>query len=167
VAVTNMWGRVVPRVGEVREAGLMRGDNFFKPVLDKGARIARNENKITSAQNIIRLVLDNRPLPLRIQEELVDEHKDISETSAGEELNQEINARIKRHQEEIGVLEEEIEEATRDKDEESRRELEIEAQRMRGEIARLENDVKRLASDYRNERDRFEARLTQMETEAR
>ena len=90
---------------------------------------------------------------------------DISETSVGEELNLEINARIKRHQEEMGMLEGEIEEAIRDGDEESRRELETEARRMRREIARFKNDIRRFASDYRNERDRFEARLTQMETE--
>ena len=94
--VTNMWGRVVLQVGEAREAELMRGDNFFKPILDKGAQMARNENTVTSAQQIIRLVLDNHPLPLRIQEELIDEHKDIPKTSAGEELGREINARIKR-----------------------------------------------------------------------
>ena len=167
VIVTNMWRRVVPRAGEAREAELMRGDNFFKPIFEKGARMARNEDTVTSARKIIHLVLNNHPLPLHIQEELVDEHKDISETSAGEELNREINARIKRHQEGMGVLEEEIEEAIRDGDEGSRRELETEAQRMRREIARFEYDIKRLASDYGDERDRLEARLTQTETEAR
>ena len=121
VIVTNMWRLVVPRVGEAREVELARGDNFFKPIFEKGARMARNENTVASAQNIIRLVLDNHPLPLRIQKELVDEYKDISKTSAGEELNREINARIKRHQEEMGVLEEEIEEAIRALDRKSTR----------------------------------------------
>ena len=84
VIVTNMWGEVDPRVGEAREAELMGKDIFFKPALDKGAQIARNENTVTSARKIIRLVLDNHPLPLRIQEELVNEGKDITETCAGE-----------------------------------------------------------------------------------
>jgi len=132
VIVTNMWGEVDLQVGEAREAELMREDVFFKPILDKGARITRNENTITSAQNIIRLFFDNRPLPLRIQRELVDEHKDISATSASEELHREINAQNKKHREEVRntrVLKEEIhvlkaeKRAMRDENEEIRREL--------------------------------------------
>jgi hypothetical protein len=167
VIVTNMWGEVDPQVGKAREAELVREDIFFKPVLDKGAQIAPHENTATSAQNIIRLVLNNHPLPLRIQEELVNEHKDISETGAGEELNREINAQIKKHQEEMRVLREEMQQAMKDKDEETRRELEIETQKMQKEIARFENDAKRLASDYKNEKDKLDTRLAQMEEEAR
>ena len=167
VIVTNMWGEVDPVVGKAREAELMREDIFFKPVLDKGAQIARHENTPTSAQDVIRLVLDNHPLPLRIQEELVNEHKDISETSAGEELNRELNAQIRKHQEEMRTLKEEMEQAMRDKDEETRRELEIETQKMQREIARFENDTKRLASDYKDEKDRLDARLAQAEAETR
>ena len=63
VIVTNMWGQVDPEVGEAREFELMNRDILFKPILDKGAQIARNENTVTSAQKIIRLVLNNHPLP--------------------------------------------------------------------------------------------------------
>jgi len=63
VIVTNMWGQVDPEVGEAREAELVKRDILFKPILDKGAQIARNENTVTSAQKIIRLVLNNHPLP--------------------------------------------------------------------------------------------------------
>ena len=46
-------------------AELMR-DVFFKPVLDKGGQMARHNNTVASAENVIRLVLYNHPLPLRI-----------------------------------------------------------------------------------------------------
>lgn len=167
VIVTNMWGEVDPRVGEAREAELMREDIFFKPVLEKGARMARHQNTAPSAKDIIRLVLDNHPLPLRIQTELVTEHKDISETSAGEELNRELNAQIKKHQQEMRVLKQEMEQAIRDKDEETRKELEIETKKMQREIARFENDTKRLASDYKKEKEKLESRLGEMEAESR
>ena len=132
VIVTNMWGGVDLQVGEAREAELMREDVFFKPILDKGARIARNENTVTSAQNIIRLVLGNRPRPLRIQRELIDERKGVSATSASKELHREINAQKKTHREEVRntrALKEEIhvlkaeKRAMRDEIEEIRREL--------------------------------------------
>ena len=132
VIVTNMWGGVDLQVGEAREAELMREEVFFKPILDKGARISRNKNTTTSAQNVIRLVLGNRPLPLRIQKELIDEGKGISATSASKELHREINAQNKKHREEVRstcALKEEIDvlkaekRAMRDEMEEIKREL--------------------------------------------
>ena len=104
VIVTNMWDQIDLQVGEAREVELMREDTFFRSVFDQGAQIARNGNTVASAQNIIRLVLDNYPLPLRIQRELVEQHKDISATSASEELHREINAQIKKHQDEMRVV---------------------------------------------------------------
>jgi ATP-dependent Lon protease len=160
-------GEVGTQVGEAREAELMQEDIFFKPVLEKGAQMARHDNTVSSAKNIIRRIIDNHPLPLRIQRELVDEHKDISETSAGEELNRELNAQIKKHQQEMLMLKEEMKQAMDDRDEETRRELEIETQKMQREIARFENDAKRLASDYKSEKERLEAHLKKMEEETR
>ena len=148
VVVTNMWGGVDPWVGDAREAELMGGDIFFKPLLDGGSRMARHNNTFASAENIIRLVLDNRPLPLQIQVELVDEHKNISETSAGEELNRELNNLIKKKQEDMRIVREEMEQAMRDKDEETRRELVIETEKMQKEIERLRNDAERFTSEH-------------------
>jgi hypothetical protein len=167
IIVTNRWGEVDPQVGEAREAELMREDIFFKPVLDKGAQMARHDNTVPSAERIIRIILNNDPLPLQIQRELVDEGKDISETSAGEELNRELSAQIKKYKEEMRALKEEMRQAMKDEDGETRTELEIEAQKMQKEIAMFENDVRRLASNYESEKERFEARITRRREEAR
>jgi len=161
--VTNMWSGVEPEVGDAREAELMGEDIFFKPVLEKGARMARHEGTVSSAEEIVRLLVNNQPLPLQIQTELVDERKDIVETSAGQELNRELNGQIRKHQEDIRVITEEMEQAAKDKDEETRNELEFETRRMQDEIRRFENEAKRLASDYRREKNEFEAHLTEME----
>ena len=163
VIVTNMWGGVEPEVGEAREAELMGEDIFFKLALEKGTRMARHTNTVPSAQAIIRLLINNRPLPLQIQVELVDEGKDIVETSAGEELNQELNAQIRKHQQEMRVLAEELEQATKDKDEETRNELEFETRRMHEEVERFEKEARRLAANYRREKSEFQVRLAEME----
>jgi hypothetical protein len=144
IIVTNMWGVVDPHVGEAREAELIREEMFFKPVLDKGAQMARHENTVPSAERIIRLILNNDPLPLQIQMELVEEGKDISETSAGEELTRELNAQIKKYKEEVRTLKEEMKQAIKDKEEEFRGELETETKKMQREIARPENEAKTL-----------------------
>ena len=106
VIVTNMWGEVNPQRGEKREAELMRSDIFFKPFLEGGAQMTRHEDTVHSAEAILRLILNNHPLPLRIQKEMVDESRDITETSAGRELNREMQEQIRKHKEEMRVLEE-------------------------------------------------------------
>ena len=155
VIVTNMWGDVDPRTGETREAQLMRDDLFFKPVLDGGARMARHDDTASSAERIIRLVLKNHPLPLRIQEELVTEGKDITRTEAGEELNRELDAQIRKYQKDMDETMKEMQQAVKGKDEEVRRELEIEVQRMETEIYKFQTDRERLESDYRKEKERL------------
>jgi len=159
VIVTNMWEGVDRRVGEKREAELKGKDIFFKPVLEKRAQMARHENNIRSAEDILRLGLNNRPLPLRIQVELVDEHKSISETSAGEELNQELDAQIRKHKEDLRILEEEIQRAVEDGDEETKKELEGEAKKMRDWIEGIEWEAKRLGPDYWKKEQKIKAVL--------
>jgi hypothetical protein len=159
VIVTNMWGLTSPQAGEAREAELMKKDFFFKPALERGARMARHENTVSSAENIIRLILNREPLPLHIQRELVDEHKEITQTRAGQEINRELNAQARKHKEEIQVLKEEMEQAANDKDEETRREREIETRRMEERMERFENDARRFVADYQREKQELEARL--------
>lgn len=127
--VTNMWGEVDHKAGKAREAKLAKADLFFKPVLDRKARMVRHENTVASAEKIIRLVANNRPLPLRIQEELVKERKTILETSAGEELSRELNVQIKRSREEMRAFEEEL-----------RRELQTEILRLGVRIGEFEGE---------------------------
>ena len=106
--VTNMWGSVDPRVGLAWENELSLTDIFFKPALDKGTRLLRHDNTIGSAYNIIRQVMKNHPVALQIQEELVDQKKDISDTAAGIELNKELREQAERHRKEIVELQKEM-----------------------------------------------------------
>ena len=167
VIVTNMWGDVDPPIGDAREVELMNDDIFFKPVLDKGARKARHDNTTSSAKQIIRLLLYNDPLPLRVQEELVTMGKNITETSAGKELNRELNAQIRRYQQEMEEAVREMQQATDAEDEELKRELEIRIRWMGKEIERFQDDCQRLESDYKKEKERLETLIQQVELDAR
>lgn len=160
VLVSNMWEEVDPQRGDAREAELARDDMFFKPALERGARMARHDNTVPSAETIIRLILENHPLPLRIQQELVDEGKGISETAAGEELNREINAQMRRHREEMWAVREEMERAAKDKDEQTRRGLEIESRRMQKQMERLQIDARRFELDYKKEKEKLRTIMT-------
>ena len=163
VVVTNMWGGVDPELGAEREVELMTKGIFFKSVLDRGGQMARHDNTASSARDILRRIVRNRPLPLHIQKELVVEGKGLHETNAGKELDRELNEQIGKYEEEMRRLEEEMRQAIEDKDEEMKQELQAEAKRRQEQTERLENDVRRMTSDFKNQKDALEARLLEVQ----
>ncbi|TFY83408.1 hypothetical protein EWM64_g597 [Hericium alpestre] len=165
--VTTFWSEVTPQLGEAREAELRGKDIFFKPVLDKSARMLRHSNTIDSAHDILRQLIGNRPMALRIQRELVDQHLDISETAAGATLSRELLEQAKKHREEIKALQVEMQEAIRMKDEETRKELEEESRKLQKEMHKMQTESQQLASEYRSEKIEMERRMKEMQEKAR
>jgi hypothetical protein len=108
VIVTNMWGEVSKETGDAREQELATKEIFFKPALAKGASLKRHENTPASAYKILRTIADNHPLSLQIQRELVDQKKDISQTSAGKELTKEWEIQLEKHRKEMKTLQDEM-----------------------------------------------------------
>jgi len=164
ILVTNMWGDVSTGVGEARERELV--EEFFKPVLDKGAQLARHHNTVKSAHDIIRCIMKNQPTALQIQRELVDEHKDISDTAAGQAVNKELNEQIRRHKAELEAVREEMRTLV-EKDEETRQELEEETRKIQEEINRMRMDSEGMAARYNEEKRRMEEAMRQMQEQAR
>ena len=165
ILVTNMWSEVSSEIGESRENEL--SSRFFKPVIDKGAQMVRHHNTAQSAHDIIRLIMKNRPAALQIQRELVDEHKDIGDTAAGETINKELNEQMRRHQAEMKAVQQEMRQALKEKDEETRRELEEETRRLQEQMNRIKQDSTGMASNYAAEKGRMEVRMREMEQEAK
>ena len=64
----------------------------------KGAQMIRHHNTVESAHDVVRRVMANRPVVLQIQRELVDERKDIVDTTVGEAISQEPDGQTRRHQ---------------------------------------------------------------------
>ena len=163
VLVTNMWGEVTPEVGEAREREL--SSKFFKPALDKGAQMIRHKNTVESAHEIIRRIVKNRPVVLQIQRELVDEHKDIADTAAGEAINRELNEQMRRHRAELKKVEEEMVQALKEKDEETMQELEAERRKMQEQIKKTKMESDGMSSDYAAEKARMDAKMKGVERE--
>lgn len=164
--VTNMWGHVDSKIGEERERELATSDKLFKPVLDKGARLLRHDNTEASAHAILRNLINNQTATLAIQHEIVNQRKDLAQTSAGSELTRLLKAQAQRYDDEITGLQGELELATRAKDE-AHKELQEEVERKRQEIERIQRDVGRMATDFLAERSRLESRIVEMEAENR
>jgi hypothetical protein len=109
VIATTMWDEVTKERGQARQNQLATSDAFFKPALRNRALMLPHFNTIESAQNILRHILSNQPRALQIQREMVDEHKDISQTAAGEQMNRQLEKLMKKHEEEIHSLKKDME----------------------------------------------------------
>ncbi|KAF9237658.1 P-loop containing nucleoside triphosphate hydrolase protein [Melanogaster broomeanus] len=94
--VTNMWSNVDPKIGEARERELVSNDKFFKPVLEKGARILRHDGTQAGAHGILRHLVNSQAATLRIQHEIVNEHRDLAHTAAGAELTRALEEQAER-----------------------------------------------------------------------
>ena len=165
VLVTNMWSEVSPEVGKDREKQLS-GD-FFKPVLDLGARMVSHHDTVESAHGIIRGILKNHPAALRIQKEVVDENKDIINTAAGEAVSEELDKQMKEHQAELKKVQEDMAQAIKDNDERAKRELEEDRKKLQAQMDRVKTESEALASDFAAEREKWETKLKEMEQKAR
>jgi len=165
VIATTMWDQAEMSIGEDREQELASKDTFFKPALEKGARLARHNNTLESAQAIIRYIIQQSPssVTLQIQEEL-GRGLCISETQAGKELGRELTEQMERHREELRCLIGEIQEATRVRDEESRQELTRERVRMEAVMTRLQMDSENIVRGYQDALSQLEERLRKAET---
>ena len=157
--VTTMWGLVDPAVGEARERELKTDERLFKPVLDKGAVLVRHDNTIKSAHAILNSILQNHPLPLQIQKEMVEQKKDISQTAAAVELDRELAIMAERHKQELEQIKTEMREAIAAKDEEAKRELQDIRKELEGKLKQNEHDRNRLYEEYAAERKRSDELL--------
>ena len=158
VLVTNMWGGVSVEVGEAREREL--SSDFLKPALDKGARMVRHHNTQQSTHDILRRIMNNHPVVLQIQHELVEERKDVVNTSAGKRINAELEETKRRHEAEVKKAQEEVARALRENEEEARRKMEEESRRREEEMRRVREERERIELQRRQE-------LEQAEQEAR
>jgi len=165
VLVTNMWGEVSHDVGEAREREL--ASNFLKPALDKGARLSRHHNTEQSAHDVIRQIMNNHPVVLQIQHEIVDEHRDITNTAAGGVINAELAEEARRHEAERRRVEEERVQALRRMEEEARRKMEEERRRREEEMRRAREEEARAALQRQWEMERVQAEARRREEEAR
>ena len=170
VVVTTMWNEVSAERGAAREHELRNSDILFKPALEKGATMLRHDNTQASARAILRHLMDNRPKVLRIQKEIVDEGKDITDTAAGIELNCHLEAMSRKHLAELAGIRREMQallaESRREmqatlaaREIETKRELEQTRTDLLKSVEDIERDRRKLSRDFAEERDKMEAKL--------
>ena len=165
IFVTNMWGTLEKQVEERHEKQLM--NTHFKPALSQGAQTARHYNTTQSAHEIISRIIKNDPTTLLIQKELVDEHKGIEKTSAGETVNEELNKALALHKAEMEELREEMRRALAEKDEQAAREMKEEVDKLKQQMDKVREEGAGMAAKYEEERKAVEEKMDDVMEEMR
>ena len=160
VLVTNRWGRLSEAEQQTKMEKLLTPGSFLATAIGKDAQLAHNiEHTVDSVRAIVSRIIQNNPLPLLVQEELVDGNKSFSETSAGQESDKrlvELAAKLKK---EMAEQLEELKEAQKERDLVAEKEKREEIERHQKDIERINNERNNLDRDYAARFSRFEGEL--------
>lgn len=146
--VTTMWDKVTEQEGVDRLQELSSTNDLFKPLLDKGAHVARYDKTVESARAIMRRILQNHPMVLKIQRELVDDQKNISDTAAGQEVDHQVLELIKKHQQEMEELKQEMRDAIARRDQEAQEDLKNEKDKLQAAVNAALKERQNMSTDY-------------------
>lgn len=120
VLSTSMWGKEHHATAVRRERELKEEAGFWGLMHSRGSAVMRWDNDEASALAMVEHLLERRsqygPAILRIQRELVDEHRELDQTSAGQAVNRELAEAKKRWAAEIELLRTEHQEAMKERD---------------------------------------------------
>ncbi|CAE6433778.1 unnamed protein product [Rhizoctonia solani] len=110
IIATNMWSNPPSDKQKSREQQLQ--SNFFREALEGGARMFRRDTRgRESAHSILRHLIGQAPLPLRIDIETVDERKPLHETEVGQAVEVRLLERVNKQDEAIKEARRELEQA--------------------------------------------------------
>lgn len=124
VLATTMWSLCPAADAKRREDQLVNQNDLWTKLVSNGARVFRQDDGIASGQKIINYLIDRaHPVTLDIQREMVDQGKTLGETSAGKEVQEELEKLQKKHEKEMREIKEDMDEAIKEKDEERQQEL--------------------------------------------
>ncbi|CAE6352818.1 unnamed protein product [Rhizoctonia solani] len=157
IIATNMWSNPPTDVQEMREQQLQ--NNFFREALDGGARMFRRDAQgRESAHRILRQLVGQAPLPLRIDVETVVEKKALHETDAGKAVEVRLLERINRQEEAIKEARRELEQAHLDEARNAAN-LQEEVEREQREMDELKAQIDSLRQGMEEERREYRRRL--------
>ncbi|CAE6407594.1 unnamed protein product [Rhizoctonia solani] len=164
IIATNMWSNPPTEIQERREEQLQT--DFFSDALGAGARmVRRNTPGRESTHQIIRQLIGQAPLPLRIDVELGDEKKELHDTEAGLAVEARLLDRVNKQQEAIEEARRDLQSALRERAEAaSQRQAEFE--REEREMAELRRQIDSLRQGMEEERREYWRRLQQEKQEA-
>lgn len=139
VLATTFWKTPATEIEEQRERQLQTDERMWRPMIDRGSKVMRQDRQESSAAAIIKHLVNRRArVVLDIQHELVDQNKTIAQTAAGTEVLAELAVLKLKHEEEIRRLHADMKAAIEARDEHWEAEIRKERAERQAAIARDE-----------------------------
>lgn len=108
---TTMWNKSNLLLDESREKELLDKPDFWADMVNQGSQVFRHDNGEESATTIMEYILGKRHrVTLDIQKEMAS-GKTLDETGAGREVQTDMMALTKKHEQELNTLRQELQEA--------------------------------------------------------
>ena len=144
--VTTKWSLQAEDVSKDRERELCEKEEFWKPLIDAGAKTVRFNDSQQSALEIIAPLVQGDAFEPLLVDEMVRKNKTLSQTRAGEMVNDDIEEATKAHKAEIAdLLAKEAEFREKNKVEFANL-LQAEREKLQGDIDQLKEDKKILST---------------------
>ncbi|KAI8232461.1 hypothetical protein K4K54_011875 [Colletotrichum sp. SAR 10_86] len=152
VLTTSMWGDEENDAAKVRrETELKADEGFWGLMRSGGSKVMRWKNDRSSASAVVEHLLECRQIyglpTLQIQRELVEEHRDLEDTSAGQEVGRELLEARKKMLQDVQDLKKEHRDALRTRDYELAEKLQNQKQEMESKLRKAEEAQKALRVD--------------------
>ena len=122
ILATTMWENLgdpglASTIGDRREKELLENDGWWGLMIRRGSKTFRHRDDKGSAFKIVDYLISLRSRAvLEIQTQLVDENKNLQDTSAGMEVEREIQQIRVKHSKQLKEIEEETQQALQEKD---------------------------------------------------
>ncbi|KAE9408492.1 hypothetical protein BT96DRAFT_1013525 [Gymnopus androsaceus JB14] len=146
--VTTRWDQEEAAIAEARFAELESKPQLFKSILDSGGKIFKHDRTPQSVNEILTHLISKDATSLLIQREIVDEHKELAETAAGQELYRDIVKQMEKHQKELADLIDEMEQTREDSE---LKDLEVECLELRDRMTHWYAESEKLANAGRRD----------------
>ncbi len=145
VLATTMWGKVTPEEGDRREKELINEPTYWGSMYKLGSKVFRYHNTRESALDLVSYIISlHRSVTLDIQDEIVNKHREIDETSAAHQLNAEIIKERKKHQAALHDMQEQMAEAIAERDEVLQQEFKEEIDALQAKISKGDEEQVKL-----------------------
>ncbi|KAL2797404.1 hypothetical protein BJX66DRAFT_335022 [Aspergillus keveii] len=165
VLVTTMWDKVPEDEASKREKELIDTPEFWGWMLEKGSSCQRHYNTEDSARIIVSDLASHAvPVTTALQAQMVDEKKKLGETSAGQELQSEMNKEKAKWAQERREIEDQLRLAIEQRDHEAEEMMREERDRYTKMIQKVENDTETLKATMNKLLAERDERVAEMET---
>lgn len=146
ILATTMWENVAEGDGNRREVELRATPDYWKTMIEQhGSRMVRHQNDSQSAQKIIDSLLQStEPITYAIQNEMVDQGKDLDQTSAGKELSSIQAEERERFDRQLESLKKDMAEAKELHNKESQEQIRMLQEEKNRDISRLQKQQEKM-----------------------